>query len=317
MSLLGLSALLLRVALFDTGTIWAISILLQIGGLITYTLSFSTPMMQSAGVSRKNARLLVTLLGSIAIAPLLVTILAQVVAPRLVLIDVGAYLFSHAGAAVLSIVMAFLLFMYSSKKPTASHAPLILVFITWAAAEIFLMALSQASYFVNAGEHQAPHVVSSLFLLVILFMAIRTTSKPQHENPVQLRKFDVLIFVVVLISTFIIAIAAESSATSGYSVIQYNPSGKALLLLINLIAMFELTYLAVRLAMKAEGRLSVDLLAVYSLVLWILPNILKAIFDDWTVGWWIAEVCTRLKHPASTQVSSQTCLFMTSATTIK
>ncbi len=290
MSLLGLSTLLLRAALFDTGTIWAISILLQIGGLITYTLSFSTPMMQSAGVSRKNARLLVTLLGSIAIAPLLVTILAQVVAPRLVLIDVGAYLFSHAGAAVLSVVMAFLLFMYSSKKPTASHAPLILVFITWAAAEIFLMALSQASYFVNAGEHQAPHVVSSLFLLVILFMAIKTTSKPQHENPVLLRKFEVLIFVVVLISTFIIAIAAESSATSGYSVIQYNPSGKALLLLINLIAMFELTYLAVRLAMKAEGRLSVDLLAVYSLVLWILPNILKAIFDDWTVGWWIAEV---------------------------
>ena len=290
MSLLGLSALLLRVAPFDDSTIWAISILLQIGGLVAYVLSFSTPLMQSAGVSRKNAQLLITLLGSIAIAPLLVTIFAQLVAPRLVMIDVGAYLFSHAGAAVLSAVMAFLLFMHSSRKPTASHAPLILLFITWAAAEIFLMVLSQASYFAIAGEHQAPHVVSSLVLLVILFMAIKTTSKPPHKKPVQLSTVEVLIFVAVLISMFIIAIAVESSATLGYVVIQYNLSGKALLLLINLIAMFELTYLAVRLAMKAGGRFSVDLLAVYSLVLWILPNILKAIFDDWTVGWWIAEV---------------------------
>lgn len=289
-SILCLSALPLFVALFDVGTTWGISIILQICGLVAYTLSFSTPLMQSAGVSRKNSQMLIALLGSIAIAPLLVTILAQVIAPDLVMVDIGAYLFSHAGAAVLAAVMAFLLFMYSFRKPAASQRHLILLFITWTAAEIFIMALSQASYFVEVGESQAPHVVCSIILLVILFTAIRATSKPSQKNPIQLRKGEILVFVAALVLMLVVAVVVESSEISDYAVLRHDPIGKALLLIINLIAMFELTYLAVRLAMKAGGHLSVELLAVYSLVLWILPNILKAVFDDWTIGWWIAEI---------------------------
>ena len=290
MSLIGLSAFSMLMALFDVGTIWAISVVLQISGLVAYTLSFSTRLMQSAGVSQRNSKMLTALLGSIAIAPLLVTILVQVVAPDLAMIDVGAYMFSHAGAAVLSAVMAFLLFTYSSRKPAASHAPLILLFITWSVAEVILVALSQMWYFVEAGESQGPHVVSSLVLLVILFMAIRATSESLQENPVQLRKVGILAFITALVLMIVIAVAVESSAISMHMIPQHDPLGKALLLLINLIAIYELSYLAVCLAMKAGGRLSVELFAVYSLVLWILPNILKAVFDDWTMGWWIAEV---------------------------
>lgn len=88
---------------------------------------------------------------------------------------------------------------------------------------------------------------------------------------------------------FVLAVVVESIAHSAYTGLHHDPLGQALLLVINLIAMYELTYLAVRLTMKARGRLSVELLAVYSLVFWILPSILKAAFDDWTLGWWIAE----------------------------
>lgn len=290
MSLFCLSTVFSLVALFNVGPFWVVSVILQVSGLISYSLSISTPMMQSVGVSRKNAYMLVALFSSIAIAPLLVTILSQVVAPGLIMVDIGAYLFSHAGAAVLSFVMAFLLFMYSVRKPAASHAHLILLFITWSTAEIFVMALSQTSYFVEAGESQAPHVVSSLVLLVILFTAIKATSKSTQDDPAQLRKVEILAYIAALAAMFVVAVVVESSEISNYAVLRHDPSGKALILLINLIAMFELTYLATRLAMKAEGRPSVELLAVYSLVLWILPNILKAICDDWTVGWWIAEV---------------------------
>jgi signal transduction histidine kinase len=53
--------------------------------------------------------------------------------------------------------------------------------------------------------------------------------------------------------------------------------------------MFEFSYFIVYLSRKSGGGMTVEVLLTGFLSLWILPNLLKANFLDWTAGWYSAE----------------------------
>jgi len=96
----------------------------------------------------------------------------------------------------------------------------------------------------------------------------------------------------VLIQTGLVILSEmiQTGLTGAVPVLLHSPLGGSVLLIVNLFAMLEFTYLIVYLSRKSGGGLTVEVLLTGFLALWIVPNILKANFLDWTAGWYSAEL---------------------------
>jgi signal transduction histidine kinase len=90
--------------------------------------------------------------------------------------------------------------------------------------------------------------------------------------------------------TFWIGNAIENMIVSYNPSFEYNPIPRSILLVMNIAAMFLFTHISMK-YLKLHGNWkAIEVVAINFLSLWIVPNILKGIFRDWTIGWWCAEL---------------------------
>jgi signal transduction histidine kinase len=202
--------------------------------------------------------------------------------------DLGAYTVIHLGAASLSAVMALLTYGHAKTKGLRNLYPLILLFASWTVIDIVQVVMSQLPL-PYAGESLVPYITGSLVSLFALYLAIRWTIDKPPSNPPRAEYWPLL---GVVIQTGLVTISEliQSGITGVVPVLLNSPLGRSVLLIINLFAMFEFAYLIVYLSRKSGGRFTIEVLLTGFLALWILPNILKANFLDWTAGWYSAEL---------------------------
>ncbi|RDE14461.1 MAG: hypothetical protein C4K49_07585 [Candidatus Thorarchaeota archaeon] len=284
---LGLSAIPLLFSLIWPSAVWTMSMTLQLAGFFLLYLAQAMPMLRSTSLGRAKSYAVAFTVSMLVIAPLLVTVAAKVVMPTFHLVDFGAYTLSHVGISALSSVMAFLVFSYSRRKPDKRYFPLILMFAIQALVEMGQIGIGQLS---GVGETASfvAYIVGSVVVSIGLLLVIGWAGQPQDNESrlgVWLLKGFGVVFVISLIGQSIAFLLVTSISDMASS-----PLGQVILLSVNLGNVFGYTYLCFLLLKSSQGTFTVELTAVTFLALWIAPNILRSVFNEWSAGWWSAEV---------------------------
>jgi signal transduction histidine kinase len=221
------------------------------------------------------------------LVPFIVTLIVEGVIPGFYRPDLGVYSITHLGAASLSGVMAFLTYGHATAKGQKNLYPLILLFASWTVVDIVQVLLISAPmpFF---GESLVPYITGSLVSLFALYIAIRWTRDGAPSRPPSPFVWPI-VGILIQAGLVIFAEWIQASLSGAVPVLIESPLGRSVLLLINLFAMFEFSYFIVYLSRKSGGGMTVEVLLTGFLSLWILPNLLKANFLDWTAGWYSAE----------------------------
>ncbi|MFX1605024.1 MAG: sensor histidine kinase, partial [Promethearchaeota archaeon] len=286
--LLAASSIPLIIPLFEESAIWTFSVTLHSVAFFVLYLSLCVPYLRDVGMKRSDALVFASAYSVLFLAPFIVTLVVEGLTPGFYNPDVGAYTIIHLGAASLSAVMALLTFGHARTRGQKNLYPLIFLFASWTVVDVAQVIFSRlpSPFF---GESLVPYITGSLVSLIALYIAIRWTI---NGVPSKLPPPFVWPIFGVLVQTGLVIMSEwiQASLTEVVPVLIESPLGRSVLLVVNLFAMFEFSYFIVYLSRKSGGGMTVEVLLTGFLSLWILPNLLKANFLDWTAGWYSAEV---------------------------
>jgi signal transduction histidine kinase len=106
------------------------------------------------------------------------------------------------------------------------------------------------------------------------------------KNPAQ----KIILWICIVITSVWSSEFISEYTILGIPEINVTPLAASSILTTNLLAMFAFIYLEYLLTTKSGGMESPSVITAGFLSLWIVRNILKAVFEDWTIGWWAAEL---------------------------
>ncbi|MHA2135441.1 MAG: ATP-binding protein [Candidatus Thorarchaeota archaeon] len=283
------SCIPLIVSLFYPGVLWSLTSLLQAGAFALFMLAVAVPYQVQVGITHKRAVMFAGAYCLHAFLPFAITSLSETWLPGFVQVDLAVYMIAKGGEASLSGLMAFFIWSYSRRNPAWYHYPLILLFASWAFAETFLIVFWKGPLMATVGESLVPYIIGSIVLLLGLVLAIKWTRNPPERDftPIGRWVLPRLLFVVILLW---FGLVGENMVNDFFPASIGSPFGRALLLGINLPAIFLFIMLSLLLIREYSAGRILPLFMVGMLALWIIPNILKGFSDDWTAGWWASEV---------------------------
>ena len=282
------SAIPLVLPILQPSVIWTLSVTLHSLAFFILYLSLAIPYLKHAGMKPRSATVFASGVSALFLTPFIITLFVEGFIPGFYNPDYGVYLIVHLGAASLSAVMALLTYGHSKMKGMQNLYPLSLLFTSWTVVEVVQVILAYLPL-PYAGESYVPYITGSLVSIVALYFVIRWTLDMPPANLPSPEAWPIL---GVLIQAGLVTLSEviQIGVHGAIPIILDTPLGRTVLLTVNLVAMFEFIYFIVYLTRNSERGLTVEVLLVGFLSLWILPNILKANFVDWTAGWYSAEL---------------------------
>ncbi|MGY5858967.1 MAG: HAMP domain-containing sensor histidine kinase [Candidatus Thorarchaeota archaeon] len=284
----GIAWLPFVVSLIFPVALWTLSFALMTFGLVLLCLSSGLPFLKRIGMKSEYAYFITLGITSLGILPVTITVLVNTFVLLPIIHNIQLFIVVHLGASLMAAVMAFLMFQYDKQKPAPKRRPIVSLFITWATIEFYQVTkavLIPEEFLVLS---IIPYLIGSIFLLVHIPYAIKWTgltpdvqqAKPERVVIVAPIMFFIL-FISELIQQFI------QSSPLGTSL---EPLGNSLLLGTALLGMFAFVYHSSVQVKDGRGKVTVDVLTTGFLALWIIPSMIKAIFTEWTTGWWTSEI---------------------------
>ncbi|MHA2379486.1 MAG: sensor histidine kinase [Candidatus Thorarchaeota archaeon] len=277
-------------SLFVFQELWALAMVMQAVAFLAITLAVATPRLMALGMTYETSFGMPGLISLLAFVPFMVSIFAVSLAPGFYAVELGAYFVSHAGAAFLSGIMAYLVYEYSKRKPAWVHYPLILLFLSWAFVEGYIVIAWRTDELILFGESLVPYIVGSIASVITLARGIQWTQKPPPQETMARPWVWILTRLAFVVTMLAGGEFLEDLILGGAPTLVGSPLGRMVLLSINFVAMFAFTYLTLLLAKRSGSWRTLEGLAVGFLSVWIVPNVLKGNFNDWVAGWWAAEV---------------------------
>ncbi|MHA1638156.1 MAG: sensor histidine kinase [Candidatus Thorarchaeota archaeon] len=270
--------------------LWELGIILQGMGILLFAFATMLPLQKKIGQSKQNSIVILILTSAFVIIPFASSLLVESIVPGLVIIGPGAYLITHIGAAILSIMMAFLIFRYTNIVSTPLSRILILIFATWGIVNLQLVIFWRGEAMILLGESLVPYIVgiiiTALLLVQAVSMELSTKSKELEGSIVKWLIYRIpAIIGTIWITEVVEDIIHVLIPTSNTAIL-----GRAVLLIGGVCALFLFLYLAYLVAVKQGSWSTIEGVSIGLLSLWIIPIILKATFTDWLVGWWAAEI---------------------------
>ncbi|UCE09406.1 MAG: HAMP domain-containing histidine kinase [Candidatus Thorarchaeota archaeon] len=288
-SLFAMSCVPQIVSLFVPGILWYLGMHFQAGALALFMMAFAVPYQLEVGITPNRATVFAVAYCIHGYLPFVVTSLADTWLPGFRQVDFAIYIVAKAGEASFSIMMAFFIWSYSRRNPAWYHYPLIVLFMSWAFTETLLVVFWRGAEMATIGESHAPYIMMSIVLIVGLVMAIRWTLNPPDKPFSPIGRW-ILPRVVLVVLLLLVGFVLEGLVHMVDPTTVDSPLGGALLLGINLPAIFLFIIISLLLIKEiASGRM-LPLFMVGMLALWIIPNILKGYSDSWTAGWWASEI---------------------------
>ncbi len=282
----GISWMPMVISLFFDADSWTLAFPLRALGLLFLLFAVLIPFLKPIGMVSRRAYLLIFSISMLGFLPVVITTASEVISPGLLIENIPAYQMAHLGAAVLLIVIAFLVIVYSREKPEWNRYPIIFLYTAWSVIELYVLISSIN----NRSVSLVPYVIGSLLTLSTLPLAIRWTIQTPKRLEKRTMEFLLLIGPITTLVLLTIANIFENILISHYEVVSTLPIGRAFLLATNLIVLFAYTYLAILLVHRVKGRIGVDMVAIGALLLWIVPVMLKGNYSAFTIGWWASEM---------------------------
>ena len=283
------ASLPLLISLVIPSTIWGLSMNLQATGFYAFAIAASKPIRLDIGLSEQTMIIIITSLSILIFIPFIISVIVVAWIPEFILVDFGAYLMSHIGSAMLSSVMAFLLYTYSKYKPERYFYPLIICLAIWAYADFHLVVLFQPEVNLRLGESLVPYIASSLITILNLILMFIWIINPPDSKIVNEKKW-IIPRILVIVSVILMSSVIEIILISEFAILQGSPVGRSFLLSLNVLIPFLIINLGVIIVRRTKSLGNAEVIALAFLALRVIPNILKGNFDDWSAGWWAAEI---------------------------
>ncbi len=287
--LFAISCIPSMLALVSSSLIWSMAIILQLVAFFVVYLALAPTFMGSLGVPKQAAIRITVIMMLLIVVPFLLTLISESLFPALTYIDNGAYTVSNIGSTCMSAAFAILIYTYAERSGKRYQYPIAFVFSILTVVGLSNMIVTPLLPQIY-GETLSSLIVVSLFSIPALIQSIKwLDDKSSHENPSSTRSWILLSFVgggfVVVLGGIV-----ESMTLIANPVLDDSPLGGAIVLALNAIILGEFTYLAFLVISDSAGKLTVESVSVVFLSLWIIQNILKSIFFDWSAGWWLGEI---------------------------
>lgn len=271
-------------------TMWTLSIIIQALGFALVYLSIGEPLYKSSGIGKNAREAILSFLLALSVTPFTLSLLSEACTPGVLLRDIGAYLISHGAAGLLSGMMCILLFVYFKKKPAWNLLPLMILYLSWTFIEIFIMVNYQIYMIPGVGESVIPYIFGGIVSLLVIYRGILFTNYPPKEDPTRveyeylLPRFVLVVIAVAASRFFEIRLQEQIPLLLGF------PLGKVILMSINILALFGFSILLFITTRKYSDWKTIEGVAIIILAFFIIPGILKGVFLDWTIGWWLGEL---------------------------
>ncbi len=289
MILLLSSSVMLLISFLSYERIWSLAMNLEVFALLGVSISVAGKRDSNYQLDKKQAFLMPVITSAPALIAFTTALTVEFLTPNLQVVDLGAYLISHICAASLSATIAVMLFLYTKTKPSWNLYPLLILYAIWMMVEIQLILFWRGPTSIVLGESMVPYAVGSIAALICLYNSIRYTYKqPEsiYSNPKRRILSSIILFTSAMWSAEILTSFLDANIIG----FDHQLIARSILISVNLIAMFGfvlITFLTVR---KTNSFLTIESFSSTFLSLWIIPNLLKGIYRDWYVGWWIAEI---------------------------
>jgi len=289
-TLFGISWVPTVTALFMPSLVWSFAFILRAFGLFILNLAIASPFLVKLGMRRLRAYAFASVPSLLAFTPVFLTILLEGLAPGFQYVSTETYYVTHIGTAIMSGVMAFLVSAYNRQRPAMNRYPLIWLYVAWSVAQVFLVVNAALSTVSPFSESLIPYTLASLLSLILLPLAVKWTKSPLRAEAIHIRERFSVIGITLLILANLLSLLIQAYLESEITGLAGSPVGSSFLLSMNVLVMFALVYLALILIADSRGRVSAEVLSVGFLAVLIVPTILKGNYEDWTSGWWAAEV---------------------------
>ncbi|MFW9802162.1 MAG: sensor histidine kinase [Candidatus Thorarchaeota archaeon] len=282
----------LAAEMFLSSALWIYAETIQMASYFLITISLSVPFLRKVGYDRMTAYLIVAALVLLSYLPFTITIGIEAAGFHQIIEPMNTLAFSiiHIGVASLSIMMGFLLFAYSRRRPSRNLYALIMLFVLWAEVATVSVLTVLPLEFAPRGEPIVSYLVGSILSIPLLYLAARWTPKNHLQEDRPPSSWLLLAGSFVMLGAVLAGEIGNQLVLQQYPLLSGSPLSNSMLLFANLLLIFLITYLLFTQVEISGGQASIGVYVVLFLSMWIVPNVLKSYYNTWTAGWWVSEI---------------------------
>ncbi|TFG13708.1 hypothetical protein EU537_05480 [Candidatus Thorarchaeota archaeon] len=285
-----LSTTILLLVLPFPNSLWLLTIILQAGALIFILFATGYPFLLDVGLQENVAYSFLVALAALVVTPFILAHLVEAWLPVLSYENRPLGLIAHASAAMLSGIAAYILTERLKDKTPWYDGPAIFALLSWTVLESIVVGLRIFQPNDIVIESVLPYLFGGVITSVALLIAIRRTLQPPPEGTAQEHSH---VRHVSLLGIMIVTLLVEGTlvmSPSLHTQVQNSPIILALLLVVGYISVLGIIVFGMLRTAQTGGIYSVEIIAVGSLTLWAISQILRVNFSIFTAGWWAAEL---------------------------
>lgn len=285
-----LSTAILLLILPSPNNLWLLSVAFQIGALVFIIFGTGCSFLLDVGLQESVAYGFIAVITALAIVPFILAQMAESLLPLVFYENRLLGIILHLSAAVLSVVVGYILTERLKDKTPWYDGPAIFALFSWTIIESVIVSVRLFNPMGIITESMMPYISGGIITSIALVIAIRRALRPPLEGgPKQYRAIrnisyvTVAVFVILIEGTLILLPSLRTQ-------VQSSPHTLASLLIVSFVSMFGVCIFGLLRAAQTGGIYSVEIVGVGSLSLWAVSAILRVNFSVWTTGWWAAEL---------------------------
>ncbi|MFX1510903.1 MAG: sensor histidine kinase [Promethearchaeota archaeon] len=286
--LIGISSLLLLLSFLQPMNLLSASAMIRAALMYSLFIAVALPVQSQLGINRRRAYLHTSVLAILTIIPYLLTVLIVSIIPFYWLFPEQAiYSLTHLIVAVLAAIIVRLLWRFTKQQPHWHRYPMILAILSITIVESTIFFISP--WVEITGEYTLLFVISGTMMVVCLTQTLwwifHPPTKYQHSQMIWwLAGISFIMLLVILGGVWL-----QSSLQVLFFWVNLQILFRSILLGVCFVSIFLLTYLFIIFLQVSKGRLTMGIIVLGTLTLWVISNMIRVNFVDWSAGWWIAQ----------------------------
>jgi signal transduction histidine kinase len=286
--LIGGSSLFLLISYLQPINFLTASVMMRAALMYSLFMAVALPIQSALGISRPRAYLNAAGLAFLIVIPYVLTVIIVCIIPYFLLFqEQDIYSLTHLILAVLAAIIVRLLWRYTTQQPHWHRYPMILAFLAITIVEATIFILSP--WVEITGEYTLLFVIGGVMMVACLIQALwwifHPPTKHQHSDMVWwLAGISFTMLLVILGGVWL-----QSMLQVLYFWINLQIILRGILIGVCFVSIFLLTYLFMVFLQVSKERVTMGLIALGTLTLWVIGNMIRINFIDWSAGWWIAQ----------------------------
>lgn len=264
------------------------SVMIRAAMMYSLFMAVALPLQEEEGIGRKRAYLQASSMAILTVVPYFLTVVIVTIIPlSWVFPEQGIYSLTHLTVAVLAAIIVRLLWLFTKQQPHWHRYSLVLVFVTVTIVESTITLLSP--WVEITGEFTLLYVLAGLMIVGWLILSLQWIFHPPTERDHTKMAWWIAAFSGVMLVAILAGVLLQTSLQTIFFWLDVQVIFRGILLGVCFISIFLLAYLFITFLQVSKGKITFGLIVLGSVTLWVIANMVRVNFMDWTAGWWIGQ----------------------------